>query len=85
MFPGFARRQPAKVPTDRVVPLRYWDDLEYIRGICHDFTFRIDDVLDVQKLESALSRLMEIGNWGQLGARLRLRVRVFPERFRRCS
>jgi hypothetical protein len=68
------RRQPAKVPTDRVIPLRYWDDLEYIRSICHDFTFRIDDVLDVQKLESALDRLMEVGNWGQLGARLRLRV-----------
>ena len=71
----FARRQPAKVPTDRVIPLRYWDDLEYIRCICHDFTFRIDDVLDVQKLESALDRLMEIGNWGQLGARLRMKVR----------
>ncbi|PYI08709.1 terpene synthase [Aspergillus sclerotiicarbonarius CBS 121057] len=60
------------VPTDRIIPLRYWDDLDYLRRLCHDFTFRFDDVLDVAKLEGALARLMEIGEWGQLGARLRL-------------
>ncbi|KAA8643716.1 hypothetical protein EYZ11_006324 [Aspergillus tanneri] len=68
----FERRRPETVPTDRVIPLRYWDDLHYLRSLCHDFTFRFDDVLDASKLEEALDRLMEIGDWGQLGARLRL-------------
>ncbi|PLB41188.1 uncharacterized protein BDW47DRAFT_65095 [Aspergillus candidus] len=68
----FGRERPATVPTDRVIPLRYWDDLHYLRSLAHDFTFRFDDVLDVAKLETALDRLMEIGDWGQLGARLRL-------------
>ncbi|KAE8141774.1 hypothetical protein BDV38DRAFT_295617 [Aspergillus pseudotamarii] len=68
----FGRTRPATIPTDRIVPLRYWDDLHYLRSLCHDFTFRFDDVLDASKLEAALDRLMETGNWGQLGARLRL-------------
>ncbi|KAB8260699.1 hypothetical protein BDV32DRAFT_158615 [Aspergillus pseudonomiae] len=68
----FGRARPATIPTDRIVPLRYWDDLHYLRSLSHDFTFRFDDVLDASKLEGALNRLMEIGDWGQLGARLRL-------------
>lgn len=60
------------MPTDRIIPLRYWDDLNYLRSIRHAFTFRFDDALDVTKLETALLRLMEIGDWGQIGARLRL-------------
>lgn len=70
----FGRKRPAIVPTDRVIPLRYWDDLDYLRSICHAFTLRFDDALDVPKLETALLRLMEIGDWGQMGARLRLNV-----------
>lgn len=50
----------------------------YLRSLAHDFTFRFD-VLDVEKLEAALDRLVKIGDWGQLGARLRLNVRdSFP-------
>ncbi|PWY87559.1 squalene cyclase [Aspergillus heteromorphus CBS 117.55] len=72
LFSLFGRARPATVPTDRIIPLRYWDDLDYLRNLCHDFTFRFDAVLDASKLEAALSRLMEIGDWGQLGARLRM-------------
>ncbi|KAJ5494875.1 hypothetical protein N7463_010962 [Penicillium fimorum] len=68
----FGRTQPQTVPTDRIIPLREWDDLHYLRSLCHDFTFRFDDLLDAARLETALGRLMEIGDWGQLGARLRL-------------
>ncbi|KAL2844054.1 hypothetical protein BJX68DRAFT_257301 [Aspergillus pseudodeflectus] len=64
------RSRPPTIPTDRIIPLRYFDDQRYLRP-CHDFTLRFDDVLDAPKLEAALDRLMEIGNWGQLGARLR--------------
>lgn len=74
---GLLRRtQPAIVTTDRVVPLRYWDDLDYLRSLCHDFTFRFDDVLDTEKLKAGLDQLTKIGDWGQLGARLRLNVRI---------
>ena len=73
-FSTFGRKRPATVPTDRIIPLRYWDDLDYLRSLCHAFTFRFDDVLDTFKLEAALGRLMEIRDWGQIGARLRLNV-----------
>lgn len=74
LFSAFGRKRPATVPTDRIIPLRYWDQLDYIRSLCHDFTFRFDDVLDPAMLKGGLARLMEIGDWGQLGARLRLNV-----------
>ncbi|KAJ5787834.1 hypothetical protein N7457_002824 [Penicillium paradoxum] len=70
----FGRTRPVTVPTDRIITLRYWDDLDYLRSLCHAFTMRFDDVLDASKLEAALGRLMEIGDWGQMGARLRLNV-----------
>lgn len=74
LFATFRRRQPPMVPTDRIIPLRFWDDLSHLRSLVHDFTLRFDDVLDIPKLRAALERLMEIGDWGQLGARLRLNV-----------
>jgi hypothetical protein len=40
-----------------------------------DFTLRFDDVLDSEKLGAALVRLMELGNWRKLGARLRMNVK----------
>lgn len=69
-----SRKPPNAVPTDTVVPLRFWDDKDYLRCFTVDFTYRFDDVLDVQKLQSALDRLMRIGDWGQLGARIRRKV-----------
>lgn len=40
-----------------------------------NFIYRFDDVLDEAKLKGSLERLLEIGEWRQLGARIRLRVR----------
>lgn len=75
LFATFRRRpRPPMVPTDRMIPMRIWDDLSHLRSLAHDFTFRFDDVLDIPKLRAALERLMEVGDWGQLGARLRLNV-----------
>lgn len=68
------RSRPSTIPTDRIIPLRFWDDLSHLRSLVHDFTFRFDDVLNVFKLRVALERLMEIGSWGQLGARIRQNV-----------
>lgn len=65
---------PAIVPTDTVIPLHYWDDTFIMRALVVDLTFRFDDVLDPEKIRNALVRLMEIGNWRKLGARLRMNV-----------
>jgi hypothetical protein len=72
----FSKKQttPEKVPTDEVIPLHYWDDNEVFRSIIVDFALRFDDVLDHEMLRRALARLMEIGDWRKLGARLRIKV-----------
>ncbi|KAI9926244.1 hypothetical protein ASPWEDRAFT_174973 [Aspergillus wentii DTO 134E9] len=56
---------------DAVFPLSFWDDLPHTRAICLNLTYRVDGVLDVDKLRASLNRLLEIGDWKKLGARLR--------------
>ncbi|KAI6804076.1 hypothetical protein KC361_g440 [Hortaea werneckii] len=65
-------RPPPKVPSDEVIPLHYLDDQFYTRALVLHFFSRFDDVLDPEKLRSALDRLLHIGGWRKLGARLRL-------------
>jgi len=66
--------RPATVPTDMIIPLHYWDDLPYARAVCIDVMFRFDDVMDPEKIRMSLSRVLEIGDWKKLGARLRMNV-----------
>jgi len=42
--------------------------------LCFDFMLRFDDVMDPENLRMSLSRLLEIGDWKKLGARLRMNV-----------
>ncbi|KAI7711144.1 hypothetical protein KC353_g9195 [Hortaea werneckii] len=63
---------PPKVPSDEVIPLHYLDDQFYTRALVLHFFSRFDDVLDPEKLRKALERLLHIGGWRKLGARLRL-------------
>ncbi|PYH45466.1 uncharacterized protein BP01DRAFT_318650 [Aspergillus saccharolyticus JOP 1030-1] len=63
--------QPATVSTDTIIPLSFWDGRPYQSGICLEVTYRFDDVLDVQKLDQSLTRLLQLGDWHKLGARLR--------------
>ncbi|KAI7225547.1 hypothetical protein KC330_g9097 [Hortaea werneckii] len=63
---------PPKVPSDEVIPLHYLDDQFYTRALVLHFFSRFDDVLDPEKLRKALERLLQIGGWRKLGARLRL-------------
>ncbi|KAI7008947.1 hypothetical protein D0869_13587 [Hortaea werneckii] len=63
---------PPKVPSDEVIPLHYLDDQFYTRALVLHFFSRFDDVLDPEKLRKALVRLLHIGGWRKLGARLRL-------------
>ncbi|PYI00200.1 hypothetical protein BO71DRAFT_479018 [Aspergillus ellipticus CBS 707.79] len=55
-----------------VIPLHSQDDTWMNRGIALDFTVKFDQVLDPEHLRRSLDRLLEIGDWRKLGARLRL-------------
>lgn len=68
------RPSPEKVPTDEVIPAHFLDDSDMFRSMLVEMSLRFDDVLDHEKLRLALVRLMEIGNWRKLGARLRIKV-----------
>ncbi|KAB8659294.1 hypothetical protein FH972_026183 [Carpinus fangiana] len=57
--------------TDTVVPLPVFDDQAALRCMVLYETLRFDEVLDPERLRHALERLMRIGGWRKLGARLR--------------
>ncbi|KAJ6005905.1 hypothetical protein N7451_003849 [Penicillium sp. IBT 35674x] len=59
---------PATVPTDTVVPIY---DIDYMSHQTMELIMRFDDVLDQAKLQQSLKRLLKIGNWRKLGARVR--------------
>lgn len=72
------RRQPTvpdPVPTDRIIPIHYFDNTLIFTTFVMSTMFVFDDVLDAQKLHSCLERLVERDGWGKLGARLRKNVR----------
>ncbi|KAJ5385115.1 hypothetical protein N7517_003026 [Penicillium concentricum] len=69
---GSRRAQPATVPSDKIVLLRSWDTALSMRGTVLDTALIFHDVLDIFKLHTALDQLFSMGNWSQLGARLRL-------------
>lgn len=56
-----------------VYPLHALDDIKPNRMFV-SWMMRFNDVLDAQLLDSALSRLLEIGDWKKLGGRLRFAV-----------
>nr|BAW27596.1 putative acetyltransferase [Aspergillus stellatus] len=64
--------QPEKVPSDKVVPLRSWDTALSMRETVLDVTLLFNDVLDIPSLRDGLDTLYSMGNWRELGARLRL-------------
>jgi hypothetical protein len=66
--------KPVTVSTDTIIPLFSQDGIPSFRALVLDFTMCFDDVLDPEKLRGSLARLMEIGDWRKLGARLRLKV-----------
>jgi hypothetical protein len=67
--------RPAIIPTDTIISMHSLDDTSFLRSLVLDFTLRFDDALDPEKLSAALVRLMELGNWRKLGARLRMNVK----------
>jgi hypothetical protein len=67
-------KAPQRVPTDRVVPVGFFDNTIIFRTFVLNTLFVFDDVLDVQKLHSSLERVVARPGWNKLGARLRRNV-----------
>lgn len=63
-------------PDDKIVPLHFFDDTIVWRSFVLYSTFVFDCVLDVEKLQSSLQRLVCREGWWKLGARLRKNVRT---------
>lgn len=56
-----------------VYPIHVLDNIK--ANHCYvDWLMRFNDVLDAEKLKTALSRLLEIGDWKKLGGRLQRKV-----------
>lgn len=68
------RKAPARVPTDIVVPLRYWDDTMFLKNTVMFNMSRYDAALDAEKLYDSLGRVVARREWRTLGARLRNNV-----------
>lgn len=68
--------QPAKVPTDTVIPLHTLDDASFYKRMVTSITFQFNDVLDPDRLRLALERLLSMEGWTKLGGRLRKNVSV---------
>lgn len=67
--------RPARIPTDTVIPVRFFDDTIIFRTFTVYNMFVYDDVLDVEKLHSSMTRLVSRPGWNKLGARLRRNAR----------
>lgn len=70
------RTQLPTVATDDVYPVHFFDDTKPFREMLLNWTLRFDDVLDAEKLNLSLSRLIEIGDWRKFGGRMRMRVSI---------
>lgn len=62
------------VSTDTIVPVHIFDDNAINRSVLLYITLRFDAVLDPERLRHGLQRLMELGDWRKLGARVRKTV-----------
>jgi hypothetical protein len=65
---------PPHVESDDVYPVHMLDDTATLRSIVITWTLCFNDVLDADKLHASLSKLLNIGDWGKIGGRLRLKV-----------
>ena len=65
---------PATVPTDTVIPFRFFDDTPLWTAFILYSMFVFDDVLDCGKLRGSLESLAMRDGWSRLGARLRKNV-----------
>ncbi|KAF4625251.1 hypothetical protein G7Y89_g12920 [Cudoniella acicularis] len=67
----FGKSPPARVPTDTVIPVHFFDDTPLWRAFILYSMFVFDDLLDPQKLRDSLEALAQRQGWRKLGARIR--------------
>jgi len=67
-------KTPFAYEHDHVYPVHLLDDTPTMRSILLMWTLCFNDVLDADRLQASLSRLVEIGDWKKLGGRIRLNV-----------
>ena len=65
--------EKSKTTERTIYPLHMFDYTKLNRNIVH-WIFRFNDVLDTEKLEIALVRLLSTGDWRKLAGRLRRKV-----------
>jgi hypothetical protein len=69
------KTQQARVPTDEVLPVFFFDDTPMLRNAIMCWTMRFNDVLDPEKLRQSLARLVSREDgWRKLRGRIRLNV-----------
>lgn len=71
-----SRQTPETVPGDRIIPVSFWDDQDYARGMSLDITLTFNDVLDPERLRDALDTILKKKGWEKFGSRLRKNVRL---------
>lgn len=59
-----------------IYPVHPTDDNKTNREKTMSWTLRFNDILDAEKIQDSLRRLLEIGDWRKLGGRLREKVRA---------
>lgn len=70
---AFFGRKPAVelFPSDRVLPLHFFEDSPLVQGNNMAVSLVFDDVLDPEKLRRSLDGLVKREGWQRLGGRLR--------------
>ena len=72
---------PGPCPTDRVVPLHFFENSLLVQGNNMAVSLVFDDVLDPEKLRQSLEGLIQRDGWQRLGGRLRRNVPEPPPPF----
>ncbi|KAF5844104.1 hypothetical protein GGP41_010183 [Bipolaris sorokiniana] len=65
---------PDPYADDDIYPVHVLDDTKTFRSILITWTLCFNNVLDADKLQSSLAKLLETGDWRKLGGRLRLKA-----------
>jgi hypothetical protein len=58
-------------PTDRVIPLHFFENSPLVQGNNMAVSLAFDEVLDPEKLRASLEGLVKREGWQRLGGRLR--------------
>ncbi|KAI2476242.1 hypothetical protein Ptr902_12318 [Pyrenophora tritici-repentis] len=64
---------PYLYENDIVYPVHALDDTKTFRGALLTWSICFNDVLDADKLQQSLTKLLSIGDWKKIGGRLRLK------------